>query len=127
MTIDHLIPISKGGTNDEWNLATMCPQCNIQKADLLIPKFVELSEKLQQNSQKHHKNSIFAAQKQIKMPQTDTLNKPTTFSVPMFIEDGIIKIECSSVNYIFTKSTIKISVFPDDNHPGKAFITVAEE
>lgn len=48
MTIDHLIPIDKGGTNDEWNLATMCADCNSKKGNLIIDKFVRLAEKLKQ-------------------------------------------------------------------------------
>ena len=48
LTIDHLIPIDKGGTNDEWNLATMCEKCNSEKSNLIIDKFVRLAEKLKQ-------------------------------------------------------------------------------
>lgn len=46
LTIDHLIPIDKGGTNDEWNLATMCSNCNCAKGNKLIDRFVELSKEL---------------------------------------------------------------------------------
>ena len=31
LTIDHLIPISKGGTDDLENLLTMCGKCNFSK------------------------------------------------------------------------------------------------
>ena len=31
LTIDHLIPISKGGTDDLDNLLTMCGRCNFSK------------------------------------------------------------------------------------------------
>jgi 5-methylcytosine-specific restriction endonuclease McrA len=33
MTIDHIIPKSKGGTNDLENLQPMCNSCNAKKAD----------------------------------------------------------------------------------------------
>jgi len=35
LTIDHRVPITKGGTNKDDNLQTMCRPCNQQKADSL--------------------------------------------------------------------------------------------
>lgn len=40
LTIDHLDPISKGGTNDLWNLAPACAMCNSSKRDLPLEVFV---------------------------------------------------------------------------------------
>lgn len=31
LTIDHVVPISKGGTNDLDNLQTLCRKCNVEK------------------------------------------------------------------------------------------------
>jgi hypothetical protein len=36
MVLDHVIPVSKGGTSDENNLVTSCVECNQGKADVLI-------------------------------------------------------------------------------------------
>jgi len=36
MTVDHYIPISKGGTNNMENLVPMCKKCNKNKNDLVI-------------------------------------------------------------------------------------------
>ncbi len=33
LTIDHIIPLSEGGTNDDHNLRTLCYPCNIRKAN----------------------------------------------------------------------------------------------
>lgn len=35
-SIDHIIPLSKGGTNNEENLAILCNKCNILKADKIL-------------------------------------------------------------------------------------------
>ncbi len=29
--IDHVIPLSLGGTNDPWNLVVACAECNLRK------------------------------------------------------------------------------------------------
>lgn len=34
-TVDHVIPVSKGGTDDQRNLVLMCVTCNEKKADLI--------------------------------------------------------------------------------------------
>lgn len=31
LTIDHIVPVSRGGTNDLWNLQTLCRSCNSKK------------------------------------------------------------------------------------------------
>lgn len=33
LTIDHIVPKSRGGTNDWTNLTTCCIKCNLKKAD----------------------------------------------------------------------------------------------
>jgi endogenous inhibitor of DNA gyrase (YacG/DUF329 family) len=34
--VDHIIPSSKGGTNDRANLVTACQDCNLGKRDVLL-------------------------------------------------------------------------------------------
>jgi len=39
LTVDHVIPRSKGGTNDMGNLKTACKSCNSDKADLTLEEW----------------------------------------------------------------------------------------
>jgi 5-methylcytosine-specific restriction endonuclease McrA len=36
ITIDHILPLSKGGTNRNSNLQTLCKKCNMEKGDKMI-------------------------------------------------------------------------------------------
>ena len=36
LSIDHIVPVCKGGTNDIQNLQTLCLKCNIKKQDKII-------------------------------------------------------------------------------------------
>ena len=37
MTVDHVIPLNRGGTNDPENLTVLCEGCNQAKSDMVIP------------------------------------------------------------------------------------------
>jgi len=37
VTVDHILPISKGGSDDKTNLQFMCGPCNQAKGDKLPP------------------------------------------------------------------------------------------
>jgi 5-methylcytosine-specific restriction enzyme A len=36
ITIDHQLPINRGGDNDEWNIIPLCKSCNSRKQDRLM-------------------------------------------------------------------------------------------
>lgn len=37
LTIDHIVPLALGGTNDISNLRTLCHSCNARKGNRLSP------------------------------------------------------------------------------------------
>jgi hypothetical protein len=42
-TIDHLLPLCKGGTNKSANLVICCARCNRAKSGLLLEEFLQLA------------------------------------------------------------------------------------
>lgn len=43
--IDHMIPVSRGGTDDWTNLAIACPTCNISKSARTVEEFMDARQR----------------------------------------------------------------------------------
>jgi len=46
LTVDHKIPLSKGGTDELENLWTLCHECNQGKADMILKESITKSGKV---------------------------------------------------------------------------------
>lgn len=44
LDVDHIIPLSNGGSNEKENLTSSCKQCNIKKSNLTLNDFVKTYE-----------------------------------------------------------------------------------
>lgn len=42
--IDHKMPLSQGGSNDDSNLWTLCKECNLGKSDQIIDELIKSSD-----------------------------------------------------------------------------------
>lgn len=52
--LDHIIPVSKGGTNEISNCGITLPVVNRMKTDMTVPELLEMCEKIL----KHHNYKI---------------------------------------------------------------------
>lgn len=45
-TIDHVVPRSRGGTNDKRNKRIACKRCNNEKGDMLPDEYTEFMKRM---------------------------------------------------------------------------------
>lgn len=58
---DHIVPVSKGGTNDLINLGITIPKANYSKSDLTVEEYLDLCKQvLEYNGYKVEKVNIKA-------------------------------------------------------------------
>lgn len=82
MTIEHIIPLHKGGTNEPNNLAALCRACNVDKGDDIIDPG-EFYPYLPKSRRKSVKKAFEAYLKNTDCFSCDTLFLLDRFSIPV--------------------------------------------
>lgn len=57
-TVDHIVPLAKGGTNDISNLQCTCKRCNTIKQDIMPDELVEVLTEMIEYDIKKNKHSV---------------------------------------------------------------------
>jgi HNH endonuclease len=63
LTIDHYVPIGRGGSNDPRNLVPACVACNTMKADLLSDEFFWYCKEISEGMFPQHQKFASKAKK----------------------------------------------------------------
>lgn len=83
LQIDHIQPVSKGGTDDILNLITSCRECNYGKRDRLLSDDTVIKRQKQQlddlQERREQLNLLMQWQRELAGLDQETMNKLTSF------------------------------------------------
>lgn len=96
ISIDHYLPLSKGGTDDVFNLVLSCKKCNLEKKDLIIMDYKDI---IISNLKKAVEDNIVTAQN-TKFKHNEIID----------ITQKIYKIEYINNYYVFQSNKYRITV-----------------
>lgn len=97
-TLEHIIPVSKGGTNDFENLALACFKCNHKRGDMSIDDFMNPNtvNELEKARQQRNKEKIISRAK--KLSENKWSRKGRKIDPKEWISS--ISIDTATKNYI---------------------------
>lgn len=74
LTLDHFIPISRGGTHKSSNLITACVKCNCSRQDRYAREFIEqVAGYLNRNADDIHRHITKCRRRRVKIKQAKEL------------------------------------------------------
>jgi hypothetical protein len=109
MTIDHIRPKSKGGSNAIYNLAASCYQCNNLKSNIEYETFIKLIkeedgiEKIKNLIRENNKNNNIVESFRMKCNSISSLAKHISKGCADDLIYGEIKEYISDLNAMFNK------------------------
>lgn len=85
LSVDHVIPLNKGGTNDPENLTVLCDDCNLLKSDMILPPMnwyaylsVKRRKALREHMRKYMRETDYLAEDCLMPVDTFRLEVPIT-------------------------------------------------
>ena len=93
LTIDHIIPIADGGTNDIDNLQTLCRECNENKSDLNFPSGLEIDIETKENELKLLNDLLTQEESKLSNDMNDDEKIDALFKIKQLKEKHIPPIE----------------------------------
>ncbi|MGX8701387.1 HNH endonuclease [Caproiciproducens sp.] len=70
ITIDHLVPLSRGGASVESNLVICCPECNHEKNDMTEQEYIAFKNKSAIIPKRHYHYDELLNLQEIKIPMS---------------------------------------------------------
>ena len=126
MTIDHIIPLSKGGTNKEYNLIAMCKKCNKEKGSsvfkpsdyykgipkYMLPKLDKMFEEYMYGEDFFSWSNLF--KQDIITIETEVTHKPSRRCVKIYtVKSNFQKAYYKDLNDIYEYLLYYYSVYND--------------
>lgn len=98
LTVDHLIPLSRGGKDDKTNMVISCRKCNFEKGDLTEEEYIRFNEDYESFEVKKAINDLLELYESI-VEKSTKINKEY-----VELEKSIVDLEKKIMNSKFSAS-----------------------